>query len=127
MRAGENADEVRLGDEERSAGEAAQTDAARLVADKRVALGHAGVLGEGDVDSAQELAAEAWGALLVPAGGLRDGCLGRVADDQAHASAGLVQALLDAGAYDRPALAGLGVTLELGEPAIELGGLRGDG
>jgi hypothetical protein len=47
-----------------------------------------------------------------------------VADDEAHASHGLVQAPLDAGAHDRPTRAGLGVALELGEPAIELGGLR---
>ena len=52
---GEDADETRLREEEHGVGEAARECAPRLAADKRVALGHAHDLGEGDVDGAQEL------------------------------------------------------------------------
>ena len=64
------------------------------------------------------------GALLVPACGVDDVRLGRLADDEAHGSAGLVQALLDAGAHHLPGLAGVRVALKLGEAAVELGDLR---
>jgi hypothetical protein len=59
-----------------------------------------------------------------PACGFGDVRLGRLADDEAHASAGLVQALLDAGAHDRPALTGIRVALEVGKATIEFDGLR---
>ena len=124
VQAGDDADEVRGRDEEHGVGEAAKEGAPRPAAHDRVALGHAGDLGEGDVDGAQELAAETGGALLVPAGGFGDVRLGRAPDDEAHASAGLVQALLDARAHLLPARAGLRVALEVGEAAVELGGLR---
>ena len=63
--------------------EAAQQGATALQVDHREALGHAPDLGEGDVDRAQELRAEACGALLVPEGGGGDVCLGGRADDEA--------------------------------------------
>jgi hypothetical protein len=43
---------------------------------------------------------------------------------QEHASDGLVQALLDAGANDRPALASPGIAREVAEAAVELDHLR---
>lgn len=64
------------------------------------------------------------GALFAPAGGFGDVLLGRRADDEAHASAGLVKAPLDAHTNDRPALSGIRVTLEVDKTTIEFGDLR---
>ena len=124
VKAGKDADQLRTRDEVDGVGEAAQEDAARLAAHDRVTLRHARDLGEGDIDGAEELIAEAGGAFLIPARGFRDVRLGRLADDEAHASAGLVQAPFDTGAHDRPTLAGLGVARELREATVQFGGLR---
>ena len=121
VQASDDADEIRVSDEEDSVGKTTKEGAARLTADERIALRHADDLGENDVDGAQELRAKAGGTLLAPAGSLGDVGLGRRADEKAHASAGLVQALLDAGAHHRPALAGLGVASERGEATVQLG------
>ena len=127
VHAGEDAEEVRGRDEEHGAGEAAQQSAAHRAAHQGIALRHAGDLGEGDVDGAQELVAEAGRARLIPAGSLEDVGLGGVADDEAHASVGRAQALLEAGTDKGPALPALGLALERDETAVELSGLgRGE-
>lgn len=124
MHAGDDAHEPRGGDEVDAVGKPAKEGSSRLAADDGVALGHGGDVGERGIGGAHELSAEPWGTSFVPERGLEDVGLGRVADDETHASAGRAQAAIDATAHGFPGLAGLGVPGQGGEAAIELGGLR---
>ena len=112
VHAGEDAEEVRGRDEEHGVGETAQQSATHRVARQGVALRHASDLGEGDVDGVRKLVAEAGRARFVPAGDFGDVGLGGAADDEAHASAGRAEALLEAGTGKGPALPALELTLE---------------
>ena len=81
VRAGDDADAVGSSDEVDGIGKAAQERTATLPMDRGEAIRHASDLGEGDVEGAQELGAQALGALLIPEGGIDYVCLGGRADD----------------------------------------------
>jgi hypothetical protein len=77
-----DADQLGCRDEVDGIGEPAQQRAAAGLVDDG-ALRRACNLGQDDIDGAQELEAEAGRALLLPACGLNDVCLGGRVDDEA--------------------------------------------
>ena len=81
-------------------------------------MGHAGLLVDTEIRTFQRIA----NLTAVRGETLRKRLPDRVADDQTQVPAGLIGELLNVAAYDRPALAGLGIARQLGEAAGALAG-----